>query len=101
MACAWSGPTAGTVTFTGTCARAGAGQPVTAASSAQASQRAHSAGPYSANGENSPQPAGPSISAPSRTVMPRNRVVIGIANARSPGSRSATPAAVTGGAGTS
>ena len=42
-----------------------------------------SRGPYSANGENSPHPAGPSISAPSRTVMPRNRVRIGIANARS------------------
>ena len=89
-ACARSGPTAGTVTFTGTRSRTGAGQPCVAASSAAASQRAHSRGPYSAKGENSPQPAGPSISAPSRTVMPRNRVRIGIANARRPGSRSAT-----------
>ena len=34
------------------------------------------------NGENSPHPAGPSITAPSRTVMPRNLTRIGIANAR-------------------
>ena len=83
IARACSGPTAGTVTLTGTLLRTGAGQPTAAASSAQASQRAHSRGPYSANGENSPQPAGPSIRAPSRTVMPRNRLRIGIANARS------------------
>ena len=51
---------------------------------ALASQRALSFGPYSANGENSPHPAGPSISAPSRTVIPRNLTGIGIANARSP-----------------
>ena len=57
-----------------------------AASSALASQRAHSRGPYSGKGENSPQPAGPSISAPSRTVMPRNLTRIGIANARTAGS---------------
>ena len=67
-----------------------------AASIAQASQRADSRGPYSANGENSPHPAGPSISAPSRTVMPRNRVGIGMAKARteasSAGSSSLTPA---------
>src|SRR5205814_10211854 len=88
MARARPGPTAGTVTLTGTWARTGAGQPDVAASSAQASQRAHSRGPYSGKGENSPQPAGPSISAPSRTVMPRNRVRIGIANARRLGSRS-------------
>ena len=50
---------------------------------ALASQRADSAGPYSANGENSPHPAGPWMSAPSRTVMPRNFVRIGMANARS------------------
>ena len=50
---------------------------------ALASQRADYLGPYSANGENSPHPAGPWISAPSRTVMPRNFVRIGIANARS------------------
>ena len=83
------GSTAGTVTFTPTASRTGAGQPVTAASMAQASQRAHSRGPYSANGENSPHPAGPSITAPSRTEMPRNLVRIGIANARTPGSRPA------------
>ena len=74
MACACCGPTAGTVTLTGTVSRTAAGHPVSAASSAQASQRAHSRGPYSANGENSPGPAGPVISAPSRTVMPRKRV---------------------------
>ena len=90
MRCACSGSTAGTVTLTGTRSRTGAGQPSQAASSAQASQRAHSRGPYSPNGENSAHPAGPSISAPSRTVMPRNRVRIGIANARSPGSAAAT-----------
>ncbi len=50
---------------------------------ALASQRADSAGPYSANGENSPHPAGPWMSAPSRTVIPRNLVRIGMANARS------------------
>ena len=88
-ACAAAGPTAGTVTFTGTWSRTGAGQPAVAASRAQASQRAHSRGPYSANGENSPQP-GPSISAPSRTVIPRKRVRIGMANARIESSRPAT-----------
>ena len=90
MRCACSGPTAGTVTFTGTRPRTGAGHPSQAASRAQASQRAHSRGPYSGNGENSAHPAGPSISAPSRTVMPRKRVRIGIANARRPGSTAAT-----------
>src|SRR5262249_55752596 len=84
-----AGPTAGAVTWAGTGLRTGAGQADVAASSAAASQRAHSRGPYSGNGENSPQPAGPSISAPSRTVMPRKRVRIGIANARRPGSRPA------------
>ena len=59
---------------------------------ALASQRADSAGPYSANGENSPHPAGPWISAPSRTVMPRNLVRIGIANARSVASNSPSSA---------
>ena len=86
IAAACSGPTAGTVTFTGTAARTGSGQPASAASRAQHSQRAHSRGPYSANGENSPHPAGPSISAPSRTVIPRNLTGMGIANARSPAS---------------
>ena len=82
IACAASGPTAGTVTFTGTEARSGAGQPSSAASYAAASQRAHSAGPYSGNGENSPHPAGPRTSAPSLRVTPRNRVRIGMANTR-------------------
>jgi len=91
MRWACRGPTAGTVTLTGTLARAGAGHPVVAASIAQASQRADSRGPYSANGENSPHPAGPSISAPSRTVMPRNRVGIGIAKARTEASSPAAP----------
>ena len=81
---ACSGPTAGTVTFTGIRSRTGAGHPPAADSSALASHRAHSRGPYSANGENSPHPAGPSISAPSRTVTPRNFTGIGMANARSP-----------------
>jgi hypothetical protein len=62
---------------------------------ALASQRADSFGPYSANGENSPHPAGPWIRAPSRTVMPRNFVRIGIAKARSVPSSSPSP--VTGG----
>ena len=64
MRCACSGPTAGTVTLTGTAARTGAGQPSHAASSAQASQRAHSRGPYSANGENSAQPPAPRAAHP-------------------------------------
>ena len=93
MSWACRGPTAGTVTFTGTRSRTGAGQPDVAASIAHASHRAHSRGPYSGNGENSPQPAGPASSAPSRTVVPRNRVGIGIANARSVGSSSGTRAA--------
>jgi hypothetical protein len=79
-----SGPTAGTVTFTGIRSLAGPGQPSVADSMALASQRALSLGPYSANGENSPHPAGPWISAPSRTVIPRNLTGIGIANARNP-----------------
>jgi hypothetical protein len=82
MAC--SGPIAGTVTLTGIRSRTGAGHCPAADSSALASHRAHSRGPYSANGENSPHPAGPSISAPSRTVTPRNFTGIGMANARSP-----------------
>jgi len=83
---ACSGPTAGTVTFTGIRSLTGAGQPSVADSSALASHRAHSRGPYSANGENSPHPAGPSTSAPSRTVTPRNLTGIGIANALNPAS---------------
>jgi len=86
IACA--GPTAGTVTLTGIRSRTGSGQPRVADSTALASHRALSFGPYSANGENSPQPAGPSISAPSRTVIPRNFTGIGIANARNPASNS-------------
>src|SRR6202012_4510774 len=109
MSCARSGPTAGTVTLTGTRSRTGSGQPTVAASTALASQRGASREPESANGENSPHPAGPWISAPSRTVMPRNLVGMGIANARSDPSRSSswafswpaaprpvTPPAVTG-----
>jgi len=69
----------------------GSGHGTVADSIALASQRADSAGPYSANGENSPHPAGPWISAPSRTVIPRNFVRIGIANARSVGSNSPSP----------
>ncbi len=57
----------------------GAGQPIIADSSALASHRELSAGPYSSNGENSPHPAGPCSSAPARTVMPRNLVRSGIA----------------------
>ena len=71
------------MTLTGTASRSGAGHGTVADSIALASQRADSAGPYSVNGENSPQPAGPWMTAPSRTVMPRNRVRIGMANARS------------------
>jgi len=85
-AAACSGPTAGTVAFTGIRSRTGAGHPTVADSMALASQRALSFGPYSAKGENSPHPAGPWISAPSRTVIPRNLTGIGIANARSPAS---------------
>ena len=81
---ACSGPTAGTVTFTGIRSRTAAGHVPAADSSALASHRAHSRGPYSANGENSPQPAGPSISAPSRTVTPLNFTGMGMANARNP-----------------
>src|SRR5690606_19719388 len=58
----------------------GSGQPSKAASRAHASQRAHSRGPYSGNGENSPQPAGPCSRTPSLTVCPRNLVRIGIRN---------------------
>ena len=87
-----AGPTAGTVTFTGIRSLTGAGQPSVADSMALASHRALSLGPYSANGENSPHPAGPSISAPSRTVIPRNLTGIGIANARSPPSIPGPPA---------
>ncbi len=76
------------MTLTGTESRTGAGHGTVADSIALASQRADSAGPYSANGENSPHPAGPWMSAPSRTVIPRNLVRIGMANARSvPSSR--------------
>ena len=74
-----SGPTAGTIAFTGTESRTGAGQPTVACSTAAASQAAASASPYSGNGQNSPHPAGPSTNMPSRTVMPRNRVRRGIA----------------------
>jgi hypothetical protein len=43
IACARSASTAGTVTFTGTADRTGAGQPSTAASTAEAHQRRLSA----------------------------------------------------------
>ena len=65
--------------LTGTRSRTGSGQPSTAASSAAASQGADSASSYSGKGQNSPHPDGPSSNIPSRTVIPRNRVVSGIA----------------------
>jgi len=70
--------TTGTVAFTGTLPRTGAGQSPAAASSAQRSHGSATSGGYSTNGLHSPHPAAPSTSAPSRTVMPRNRVVSGI-----------------------
>ena len=78
---AWasSGPTAATIAFTGTESRTGAGRLTVACSTAAASQAADSASPYSGNGQNSPHPAGPSITIPSRTLMPRNRVRRGMA----------------------
>ena len=78
---AWAcaGASTGTVTFTGTAARTGSGQSPAAASSAHRSQASASSGGYSTNGLHSPHPATPSTSAPSRTVMRRNRVVIAIA----------------------
>ena len=78
IACAASGPTAGTVTLTGTASRTGAGQSPAAASSAQRSHGSATRASYSRNGLHSPQPAGPSTSAASRTVTPRKRVRIGI-----------------------
>jgi hypothetical protein len=68
--------------LTGIRPRTGSGQPTVHASSAAVSQDADSASSYSANAENSPQPAGPSTSMPSRTSMPRNRVVSGMAKVR-------------------
>ena len=73
------GDTAGTIALTGTRSRTGAGQPTCAASTAAASHGTHSASSYSANGQNSPHPAGPSMSIPSRTVIRRKRVVRPIA----------------------
>ena len=61
-----------------------------------ASQCAASRGPYSTKAPNSPQPVGPSISATSRTVMPRNRTRIGSATTCSRSSRSGR-AGITGG----
>src|SRR5512139_809504 len=78
MSAACSGPTAGTVTFTGTESRNGVGQPSTAASRAQRSHGAATRASYSRNGLNSPHPAGPRSSRPSRMVMPRNLVRMGI-----------------------
>ncbi len=77
MSAAACGPTAGTVTLTGTEVRSGAGQPRSAASRAAASHGTHSAASYSQNGDHSPQPAAPRSRTPSRTSMPRNRVRIG------------------------
>ena len=51
---------------------------------------AASAWPYSRNAPNSPQPAGPSISATSRTVMPRKRTRIGSATTCRRSSRSSS-----------
>ena len=56
IACACSGPTAGTVTLTGTASRSGAGQSPAAASSAQRSQGSATSASYSRNGLHSPQP---------------------------------------------
>src|SRR5262249_37548115 len=103
IACARPGPTAGTVTLTGTWLRTGAGQAGGAAPGGAAGRGAPPRGPYRGNGDTPPQPAGPSISAPSLTAMPRKRVRMGIANARRPGSRPAASAvgpSVTGAAGT-
>src|SRR4051812_18630255 len=78
ISAACSGPTAGTVTFTGTVVLRGSGQPWSAASRAARSQGSATRASYSRNGLNSPQPASPRKSIPSRTSMPRNRVRIGI-----------------------
>lgn len=72
IAAAFSGPTAGTVQFTGTTDRTGGGQPSKADSRAARSQATQVASSYSRKGDHSAQPAGPSNSIPSRTVMPRN-----------------------------
>ncbi len=77
--CASAGGTTGTVQLTGTRSRSGPGHPEVAASTALSSHGTHSSSPYSRKGENSPQPAGPRSRTPSRTVMSRNRVRIGMA----------------------
>src|SRR5215212_7517797 len=56
----------------------GSGQPSNAASLAAASQGRAVVASYSRNGLNSPQPASPWMSTPSRTSSPRKRVVSGI-----------------------
>src|SRR6185295_17156677 len=89
--------TAGTVAFTGTASRRGAGQPAQAASTAAASQRAASASPYSTNGANSPHPAGPCSSAASRSVSPRNGTVSGTRTTCRPAVSSAHPGRSGGG----
>src|SRR5262249_4625027 len=91
---------AGTVAFTRITSRRGAGQPVQAASTAAASQRADSASPYSTNGANSPHPAGPCSSTASRSVTPRNGMVSGPRTTCSPAVSSAHPGR-SGGDGTS
>src|SRR3954447_21897620 len=78
ISAACSGPTAGTVTFTGTVVLRGSGQPWSAASRAARSPGSATRAAYSRNGVDSPQPASPRKSIPSRTSMPRNRVRIGI-----------------------
>jgi hypothetical protein len=42
-------------------------------------QEADSRSSYSGKAQKSPQPAGPSMSMPSRTSIPRNRVTMGMA----------------------
>ena len=86
----WSGRTAGTVALTGTEPRSGSGQPSQADSTAETSHRDASAGAYSRNGPNSPHPAGPSNSATSRVVTPRNGTRIGMATTWRAASRSPT-----------
>ena len=89
--------TAGTVALTGTDVRSGAGKPCHPASMAAASQREASASPYSGNGQNSPQPAGPWSRRDSRCMIPRNFTRMGRLTTRAPASSSASGGTAWGG----
>ena len=80
----------GIVPLTAMASRYRAGRATVAASMALLNQGRHSLSSYSRNGENSPHPCGPCISATSRNLTPRKLVRVGRVATRSVARRSSS-----------